>query len=144
MGSHFLHTVTSHDMRVLCHFEGVAEPAKMLCMFLRDEDNTYAYVLFYFWVTNKETSAPTLAIYEDISRMDRTKDLRNHVEKTVLVKKADVVVAADEAKNYTKVECIEPCVGRALNSPWRCIPTLWVHFRRVPLENGVLIYCDPG
>ena len=69
----------------------------MLYMFLQDEDNAYVYVLFYFRVNINETSAPTLDIYENVSRMDRTKDLRDRGEKTVLVKKADVAVDADDA-----------------------------------------------
>ena len=44
--------------------------------------------------------------------MDRTKDLRNRGDKTVLVKKSDVDVSPDVVKNYTKVEPMEPCVER--------------------------------
>ena len=82
--SRFAHT--DHDRRVLRHFEGAAEAAKMLCMFLQDENNACVYVLFYFRVIIKETSAPTMAIYKDISRMVCTKDLRNRGEKTVLAR----------------------------------------------------------
>ena len=101
---------TDHERKVLRHFEGAAEPAKILCKFLQDDDNAYAYILLNYQVAIEDTAAPMMAIFEDISRMDFTKDLRNRGERTVLVKRSDVVVDPDVAKNYTKVETMEPCV----------------------------------
>ena len=44
--------------------------------------------------------------------MDRTKDLRNQGDKTVLVKKSGVEVSLDVANNYTKVGVMGPTVEK--------------------------------
>ena len=46
----------------------------------------------------------------DISHMDRTKDLRSRGDKTVMVKKSGANVAAEETKNFVKVETMDPLI----------------------------------
>ena len=106
------HAYTDHDRRVLRHWEGAAQPAKRLCKVLQDDNDAYTQLLFEYRVAIQDTSAPTIPIFADISRMDRTKDLCNRGDKTLLAKKSDVDVLPDVIKNYTKVEPMEPCVER--------------------------------
>ena len=81
-----------------------------MCQFLQSNDNVFAYILFNYRVAIEDPVAQTMAIFEDISRMDHTKDLHNRGDRTVLAKKSDVVVDPDVLKNYTKVETMEACV----------------------------------
>lgn len=106
------YSYTEHDKKVMRHWEGVAEPAKRLCMFLQDDNNAWPLLTFELRIAIQDTIAPTVPIYSDISRMDRMKDLRNRGDKTVLVKKSGVEVSPDVAKNYTKVEAIDPVVEK--------------------------------
>ena len=106
---------TEHNRRVIRRYEGAAKLDKILCKFLQDENHVYACVLYHFRLVIKNMSVLTVYIYANILCMDRMKDLRNRGEKTVLVKKSDVVVDTDEAKNYTNVECMEPCVDKYCN-----------------------------
>ena len=98
------------DKKVLRHWEGAGAPAKRLCKFLQHKDNAWSYFTFEFRVAIQDTSAPTIAIYDDVSRMDRTKDLRSRGDRTVLVKKSGVTVHLDTSKNYTRVELMDPSV----------------------------------
>lgn len=104
------YSYTDRDKKILRHFEGAAVPAKRLCKFLQDGRNSWAYATYELRLALQDTASPTIAIYADISRMDRIKDLRKRGEKTVLVKKSGVDVCQDVAKNYTKVELMDPMV----------------------------------
>ena len=88
------HTYTQHDKMVLRQFEGASAPAKYLCLFLQDKQNTWSYVLFTLRITIKETTSNTFTIVDDVSHSDLTVDLHKRGEKTVLVKKASSTVLA--------------------------------------------------
>ena len=103
---------TDHDMLVMRQWEGVAEPAKRLCMFLQDDKNAWPHLTFEFRLAIQDTSASTVAIFSDTSRMDRTKDLRCRGEKTVLITRSGVEVSSEEAKNYTEVVEMDPSVEK--------------------------------
>lgn len=103
---------TEHDMLVMRQWEGVAGPAKRLCKFLQDDKNAWPYLTFEFRLAIQETSAPTVAIFSDTSRMDRTKDLRSRGERTVLIRRSGVEVSSEDAKNYTLVEEMDPSVEK--------------------------------
>lgn len=103
---------TEHDKKVLRHFEAAALPAKTLCKSPQDGQYVWAYLLFELQVARESTLAPTMATYADVGRMDRTKDLRNRGEKTVLLKKSTASVAPETARDYTKVELMDPLVEK--------------------------------
>ena len=106
------YSYTEHDKKVMRQWEGVAEPANRLCKFLQDDTNAWSQVTFELRIAIQDTTAPTVPIFSDISCMDRTKDLRNRGDKTVLVKKSGVDVSLDVANNYTKVEVMDPAVEK--------------------------------
>ncbi len=87
------HVYTQRDKMVLHQFEGASAPAKYLCLFLQDKQNTWSYVLFTLRMTIKETTSNTFTIVDDVSHSDLTVDLRRRGEKTVLVKKASSTVS---------------------------------------------------
>ena len=68
--------------------------------------------MYEFRLDVQDTSAFTIKIYRDVSRMDRVKDLRKRGAKTVLVKKSGVEVDAEVDKNYDKVELMDPMVEK--------------------------------
>ncbi len=106
-------TFSEREKKVLRHFEGASLPAKKLCKFLQDNStDAWGYVTFELVLALRTTSAPTVAIYSDVSHMARTKDLRDRGEKTVLLKKSGVTVSPDTAKNYTAVEEMDPLVEK--------------------------------
>ena len=102
---------TEQDKLVLRQYEGAAEPARRLCLFLQDQRNAWPYVTFELQLCLQDTDAPTMTIYADVSHMNRTKDLRKR-DKTVLVKKSGVEVSDAVAKNYTSVELMDHCVAK--------------------------------
>ncbi len=96
---------TDDDKKALLHFEAAATPAKRLCMFLQLKTNAWPYVRLELVLAVQNTAADTVATYSgDVSHMERTKDLRNRGEKTVLIKKSEASVSPDVARNYTRVE----------------------------------------
>lgn len=104
---------TEDDKKVLRHFEAMSKPAMRLTKFLQESGNAVCwYVLYETKLAIQDTSAVTTPIYADISRMDRTKDLRKRGEKTVLIKTAGTNVIAEISKNYTRVETMHPLVER--------------------------------
>ena len=78
-------------------------------MFLQDNSNAWSYVLFELRVTMQNSSADTFAIYPD--EVNRTKDLRNRGEKTVLVVRSDAEVSRDVSKNYV-VQPMDPLLQK--------------------------------
>ncbi len=105
------HTYTQHDKMVLRQFEGASVPAKYLCLFLQDKQNTWSYVLFTLRMTIKETTSNTFTIVDDVSHSDSTVDLRRHGEKTVLVKKASSTVSVHIEKRF-KIEVMDPMIEK--------------------------------
>ena len=106
------HSFTDREKKILRQFEGVAMPAKQLCKYLQNNHSAcWAYMPFNLRLT-QETGADTITIYPDVSRTDRVKDLRKRGDKTVLVKRSRVEVSTDVAKNYDKVELMDPMVER--------------------------------
>ena len=105
------HGYTEHNKIVLLQFEGASGPAKYLCLFLQDKQNTWSYVLFTLQMTIKETTSNTFTIVDDVSHSDLTVDLRRRGEKTALVKKASSTVAAHIEKRF-KVEVMDPMIEK--------------------------------
>ena len=107
------HTYTDRDKKILRHYEGASEPAKRLVKFLQDNTtDAWSYVTFELRLALQRTNARAIAIYPDVSRFDRTKDLRNRGEKSVLVKKAGVTACPSKERNYSKVEVMDPLVEK--------------------------------
>ena len=80
-------------------------PAKILSKFLQDRD-TFTYVLFELQLAVTASEADTFDIHSDISRMDRTPDLRARGDRAVLVKKMRSSVSRVIESNYLKVEAM--------------------------------------
>ena len=97
-------TYTESDKEILRQFEGAAAPARSFSKFLQDNRNAWTYVLFQSRLSIQMTSDETFAIYRDKSHMDRTVDLRQRGDKSVLVKTDGAVVSIEEEKNYDDVE----------------------------------------
>ena len=70
------------------------------------------YVTFDIWLAIQDTSATTIDIYPDVYRTDHVKDLRKHGHKTVLVSRSGVDVGIEFAKNYDKVELMDPMIKK--------------------------------
>ena len=102
---------TEEDKTVIHHYEDAADPARRLCKFLQDNRNAWPYCTFEIQFCLQQTNAPTIVIYADVSHMSRTKDLCKR-DKTVRVKKSGVTVSESIAKNYTKVEKMDPRVQK--------------------------------
>jgi hypothetical protein len=109
------YSYTNSDKKILRHFEGAALPTKRLCKFLQDGRNSWAHATFKLRLALQDTAAPTIAIYADTSHMNHIKDLCKCGEKTVLVKKSGIEVGQEVAKNYTKVELMDPTVEEYCN-----------------------------
>ena len=105
------HSFTDRNKKILRQYEGAAESAKILCKQLQNNHPAcWAYGTYDLRLALQDTGADTIAIYPDVSRTDRVKDLRKRGEKTILVKKSGVEVDPDVAKNYDKVELMDPMV----------------------------------
>jgi hypothetical protein len=78
------HAYIQHNKMVLRQFEGTSAPAKYLCLFLQDKQNTWSYVLFTLQMTIKETTSNTFTIVDDVSHSDLTVDLCRHGDKLFL------------------------------------------------------------
>jgi len=127
------HSFVDRDKKVLRHYEGAAWPARVLSKFLQDNHKAcWTYTTFHLQLALQDTGAPTIAIYPDISRTDRVKDLRKRGDKTILVKKSGVEVDPNVAKNYDKVEIMDPMV--------QCYCELYVEdlAKRVGLSDRLL------
>ena len=97
-------TYTESDKEILRQFEGAAAPARSFSKFLQGNRNAWTYVLFESCLSIQMTSDKTFTIYRDKSHMDRTMDLRQRGDNSVLVKTDRAVVSAEEEKNYDDVE----------------------------------------
>lgn len=103
---------TEGDKKALRQFEAMAEPAKLFSKFAQVNENAWSYLLFEAKMAIQSTTAPTTAMYADVSRMDRTVDVRKRGDKTVLVKRSGVTVTPETSANYTKVEVMDPMVQK--------------------------------
>ena len=104
------HTYSEQERRILRHYEGAARPAKWLTKVLQGKGNGWAYQTFTITVAIRRTEAPFILIHNDVSRMDSTKDLRKRGPKSVAVRKTGVEIPHSSAKNYSKVEVMDPSV----------------------------------
>ena len=103
---------TDCDKKGLNQFEGVSTPAKRLWKFFQDTRNTWQYVNFEIRLAIQDTSAPTIDIYPDVSRIYHVKDLRKYGHKTVLVRNYGIDVGLEVAKDYNKVELMDPMIKK--------------------------------
>ena len=105
-------TYTEDDQKRLRHFEAMAEPAKSFSKFTQLHENSLSYLLFEAKFAIQSTLAATTPMYADVSRMDRTKDVRKRGEKVVLLKRSGVSVLPETASNFMKVEVMDPSVQK--------------------------------
>ena len=103
---------TDRDKKGLCQFEGVATLANRLCKCFQDTRNTCKYVNFEIRLAIQDTLAPIIDIYPDVSMTDHVKDLRKRGHKTMLVRRSGVDVVPEVAKNYDKVELMDPMIKK--------------------------------
>ena len=103
---------TDRDNMGLRQFEGVATPAKRLCKFFQDTRNTWNYVTFDIRLAIQDTSEPSIGIYPDVSRTDHVQDICKRGHKTVIVRRSGVDVGPEVAKNYDKVELMDPMINK--------------------------------
>ena len=102
----------NREKKGLRQFEGVSTPAKRLCKFFQDTRNTWQYVTFDIRLSIQDTSAPTIDIYPNVYRTDHVKDHHKHGQKTVPVRMSGVDVGQEVAKNYDKVEIMDPMIKK--------------------------------
>ncbi|KAL7502257.1 hypothetical protein ACHAXN_000889, partial [Cyclotella atomus] len=101
---------TESDKMILRQFECAAEPAITFSKFTQDRRETFSYVFYESRKTIAQSRRDTFSMYNDVSHMSRTVDLRNRGPKTVLVKRATAVVDDAVAREYSQVIDIDPLI----------------------------------
>lgn len=70
----------------------------------------WAYMTFQIRLSIQNTSSDPISIYTDFSYVNYTKDLRQSGKKIVLLSIIGVEVDSAVAKNYTKIDQVDPLV----------------------------------